>query len=283
MTFDDWSTSIRAKATGSWNLHLALPAGTLDFFVLLSSINGIFGGRAQANYTAGNTFKDALAHYRIAQGQTAVSIDLGMMVDEGVLAENRHMLVSMQRLGLLMDLEQGDLFALLDHYCDPGLRPPPAGDSRAQVLVGIERPAVLVAKGLDLHHALRRPVFRHLFRMDVEADEAAGAEGAKARGSAAVVDRPALLRGAPSEGEAASLVGAWFAAKMAYTLGLAEGDIDPARPPHTYGIDSLVAIDLKNWFAREIGAEVDVFMLLGNLSLDQLAAEATRKSRYRGY
>lgn len=281
MTFDDWSTSIRAKITGSWNLHLAVPTEHLDFFVLISSLNGILGGRGQANYTAGNTFQDALAHYRVARGQTAVSIDLGLMVDEGVIAENKDLLVSLQRLGLLMNLGQEDLHSLLDHYCDPGRggQLGPGDEAKAQMLVGIERPAAIVARGLDVHHALRRPMFRHLFRMGVEAGEGAGDE--VGGHTTVAVDRPALLRAAGTTSEAALLVGEWFEAKMTHTLGLAEGSIDRARPPHTYGIDSLVAIDLKNWFAREIGAEVAVFALLGNSSLDQLAIEATNKSRYR--
>lgn len=100
MTSDDWVISTRSKVTGSWNLHQILPAD-LDFFVLLSSVNGIFGGRAQANYAAGNTFKDALAHHRIALGRKAVSIDLGLMVAEGVVAENQLLLASMRRIGHL--------------------------------------------------------------------------------------------------------------------------------------------------------------------------------------
>ena len=67
MTYDDWVIGTRAKVAGSWNLHACLPKD-LDFFILLSSINGIFGGRAQANYVARNAFQDALAHYQISQG-----------------------------------------------------------------------------------------------------------------------------------------------------------------------------------------------------------------------
>lgn len=46
MSFEDWVVSTRSKATGSWNLDTVLPEG-LDFFILLSSLNGIIGGRAR--------------------------------------------------------------------------------------------------------------------------------------------------------------------------------------------------------------------------------------------
>lgn len=58
-------------------------------------------------------------------------------------------------------------------------------------------------------------------------------------------------------------------------------NIDTGKPAHPYGMDSIVAIDLKNWFAKEIGAGVSVFMLMGNTLLEQLSAAAAVKSRYR--
>ena len=87
MTFDDWETSIKPKVQDSWNLHSMLPRD-LDFFILLSSISGVIGNGGQANYAAGNTSMDALANYRIAHGEKAVSLDLGWMEAEGVVAEN---------------------------------------------------------------------------------------------------------------------------------------------------------------------------------------------------
>ena len=273
MTYEDWAISTGSKVAGSWNLHEVLPSD-LDFFVLLSSVNGIFGGRAQANYAAGNTFKDALAHYRIAHGQKAVSIDLGLMVTAGVVAENEYLLASMRRLGHLMEIRQEELIALLDYYCDSNL--PLLSDADAQVLVGIEMPSAVLAKGIDLHHSIRRPMFRHLFQM---APEETKTDIYNA--DAAVVDRAAILKKTTSKDEAAGLVTQWFSGKIRQVLGLPEPDLDSSRPMHTYGIDSLVAIDLKSWLAREIGADIEVFVLLGNMSLKMVSAMAAEKSRYR--
>ncbi|KAI4263037.1 MAG: hypothetical protein L6R42_001796 [Xanthoria sp. 1 TBL-2021] len=280
MTYEDWVISTRSKVTGSWNLHQVLPAD-LDFFVLLSSVNGIFGGRAQANYAAGNTFKDALAHHRIALGRKAVSIDLGLMVAEGVVAENEFLLASMRRIGHLMDIQQEELIAVLDHYCNPNL--PLPSDDDAQLLMGIEVPSAVLAKGIDLHHSIHRPMFRHLFRMRPEAtntdDHGLSSPGSSNDGK--TMDRAAMLRNATSQNEAASLITGWFSTKVAQVLGLPELDIDPHKPIQTYGIDSLVAIDLKNWLAREMGADMEVFMLLGNSSLETISAVAAEKSRFR--
>ncbi|KAL2759081.1 hypothetical protein ACRALDRAFT_1040872 [Sodiomyces alcalophilus JCM 7366] len=273
MTYDDWMVSTRAKVTGSWNLHTLLPED-LDFFIFMSSLNGIMGGRAQANYGAGNTFKDALARYRLQLGQKAVSIDLGLMVTEGIVAENEHLLASMRRIGHLMDIHQEELLALLDHYCNPNLPVLDAAD--AQILVGLERPDAIRAKGIDLHHAIHRPMFRHLFQMGTPSQSSLPENG-----PASAADRASLLSKAGSLDKAAALVCEWFTGKIAHTLGLAEEDVDVKKPLHTFNVDSLVAIDLKNWFAREIGAEVEVFALLGNTPIEQVAEQAATKSRYR--
>ena len=273
MTYEDWQISTRSKATGSWNLHQALPQD-LDFFILLSSLNGIFGGCAQANYAAGNTFKDALAHYRIAHAQKAVSINLGLMVAEGVVAENKFLLASMRRIGHLMDIAQEELIALLDYYCNPSL--PILPDVDAQILVGIELPSTILAKGIDLHHSIYRPIFRHLFRM-------AGKDIPAASNNvvSAPIDRATVLTAAVSQDNAAALVTEWLSAKVGQVLGLSASEIDSDKPVHAYGVDSLVAIDLKNWLDREVGAEITVFELLGKLPLGELGALAAGRTRFR--
>ncbi|KAJ5611416.1 polyketide synthase [Penicillium lagena] len=162
MTYEAWKISISAKVDASWNLHLAMPMD-LDFLVLISSINGSFGGRAQAYYAAANAFQDALARYRISQGQKAVAIDLGLMVSEGIVAENESLLNSVWRFGHLIEIKEAELIALLDFYCNLQLPLLSRGDS--QPMIGLELPYSITAKGVDLHHSIRRPTFSHLFRM----------------------------------------------------------------------------------------------------------------------
>ncbi|KAE8364748.1 hypothetical protein BDV27DRAFT_157511 [Aspergillus caelatus] len=237
--------------------------------------HGIFGSRAQANYAAGNTFKDALAHYRLTRGQKAVSIDLGLMVTEGVVAESEFLLESMRRLGHLMEIAQDELIALLDYYCNPDL--PLLSQDAGQVIVGIEMPSKVIAKGVDLHHSIRRPIFSHLFRMDTQ--EASKLH--KVQAGAANVNRSSRLKNATSHNEATELVTEWLSAKVGHVLGMSPSDIEPGKPIQAYGIDSLVAIDLKNWFETEIGASMTVFDVMSNTPLGRLSAMAAEKSRYR--
>jgi hypothetical protein len=82
MTFDKWTRAFQPKSRGSRNLLSQLSAETKPFFVLLSSITGVIGNVAQANYASGNTFEDALAVYaRKHLGIAATSIDVGLVAD----------------------------------------------------------------------------------------------------------------------------------------------------------------------------------------------------------
>lgn len=76
----DWERFARVfapKVQGSWNLHTQTRGLTLDFFVLFSSIAAIWGAAGQSSYAAANAFQDALAHTRQSQGLPALSINWG--------------------------------------------------------------------------------------------------------------------------------------------------------------------------------------------------------------
>ena len=62
MDADTWAQAVGPKIDGTWNLHRHLPAN-LDFFVLFSSMAGLFGYFGQANYASANTFLDAFVQY----------------------------------------------------------------------------------------------------------------------------------------------------------------------------------------------------------------------------
>ncbi|KAJ9158137.1 Erythronolide synthase, modules 1 and 2 [Coniochaeta hoffmannii] len=86
MTPQRCETTIAPKMYGAWNLHQATQHVDMDLFMMFSSISGVMGMPGLANYAASNSFLDALAHFRRAQGLPATSVAYGTWAGDGGMA-----------------------------------------------------------------------------------------------------------------------------------------------------------------------------------------------------
>lgn len=74
------------KVTGAWNLHTYFESRDLNQFVLFSSGASVLGTAGQGNYVAANLFLDQLAHFRQLKGMAAVAINWGNIGEVGLAA-----------------------------------------------------------------------------------------------------------------------------------------------------------------------------------------------------
>ncbi|HOW96133.1 MAG TPA: beta-ketoacyl reductase, partial [Mycolicibacterium fallax] len=79
------TTVFDPKANGAWNLHAATRQLGLEFFVMCSSVAGVFGSPGQTNYAAANGYLDGLAAWRRAHALPATSIAWGLWSDSSSL------------------------------------------------------------------------------------------------------------------------------------------------------------------------------------------------------
>ncbi|KAI1467710.1 KR domain-containing protein [Daldinia caldariorum] len=274
MSYEDWIASTNPKTRGSWNLHTLLPKG-LDFFILLSSISGFIGSAGQANYAAWNTYMDALANYRHALGERATALDLGVILDHGVLAADEALRNRILAQGLLTGISFPELLALLDHCCnpeDPIVNP--------QIAIGLAPASQIKAGGLHGHRSfLSLPFYKHIF------NDATGADGAGSREESAEAKQRQEFLAAKNMSEAGAVVSqALLRRLVSITPGL-EGRMDAAdsldEPIRNFGVDSLQAIELRSWFAQEFAADIPIFTILGEETLATMGLLAARKSKLR--
>ena len=266
MNYEDYQTAILPKVHGSWNLHSHFLATPVDFFILLSSMTGVAGNTSQANYAAGGSFQDALARYRSMQGLPAVSLDLGMVRSVGYVAETKGVAERMQKNGYRFVEDQEVLGLIEGAICDP-IRKPEA----SQIMIGIAS-----GPGTDWGNAPWRddPRFSGL----CPAQSASGKE-TDGRSSRAGQDVQSQLTKATSWPEAVDAVCEALVAKLAEMFSLPLQDIDRGMRLAKYGVDSLVAVELRNWLSHMLQGQLSVFEIMQSSSLGALAEKVAGKSK----
>ena len=273
MPLEDFNIPVKPKVEGTWNLHTLLPKG-LDFFILLSSISSITGYAGQTNYASGNAFQDALAHRRVAAGEKAVSINLGVVIDVGYVAEHERAKKVLTERGFVC-VRGVDYVALLDYYCNPAL--PVLSPRECQLVTGLEIPSALSMQGLPEPSWMRDPMFRHLHQIPSDQSTGSGTKGGAAE---AVINWESRLRAVNSMVEAESLALEAFVMKASQSLDVEKAAIDVDKPLFVYGYDSLAAVELRSWCRRHFGSDMAVFEILGNESTSYLAKTAAVRSRF---
>ena len=250
---DRFDVVMRPKVAGAWNLHSLTLEENLDFFVLFSSAASVLGAPGQANYSGANAFLDAIAHYRQRHGLPAVSINWGPWSDIGLAA----------RAG------RGDRLAARGLT---GIRPKQGLDAMASVL----RSNVTQVSVLSLDprqwfefypHAAGMSFFA---KLTVEASCSVG-KGHSTAGRTAI--SRAALHGLDLPQRAQQLQN-YLRSQVQRILGFAAVNaaaIDVATPLNRLGIDSLMATELKNVIAAELGVKIPIVTFLKGASLGDLA------------
>lgn len=271
MSYADWVIATESKTTASWNLHKLLPKG-MDFFIFMSSLCGIVGNLGQANYAAGNTYQDALAYHRRSTGEKATSLDIGAMANVGIIAENTEYMGLMGHdEDVIRVVQENEFHAVLDIYLGPDA-PEFGTEMSTQALVGMSTPQVYIDNGIELPTLLNQRMYAPLSRLGARTADAAAASSMDG------INYAKAFRSATSADEASAVVLTALTSKLSRALSVAPEDLDPSKPLHQYGVDSLVAVELRNWFGKEFESIVTVLKIMGAVDIRAVAAIVVEES-----
>jgi hypothetical protein len=273
-TVDDWSAVVDPKVKGTWNLHYALKDHPLDFFVLFSSLSGIVGTRGQAAYAAANTFLDSFVSYRHGLGLPASCLDIGMMTGIGYLAENSSLYDNLQGQDL-HPLGETDLIDALQLSIASN-----QSSKTASIVDGIKDPSQLVL-GLrsrkPLSDPTNRAVWKHDRRMSLYHNTSSTTTAAGVSGNDSLKEfldsiavDSSILDAQSSMEFLSRLIGTQIYAFMMHPIE----ELEAFQTLSGLGVDSLVTIEIRNWWRRNLGVEVSTLEILGAGTISGLAALA---------
>ncbi|MGE5272067.1 MAG: amino acid adenylation domain-containing protein [Thiohalocapsa sp.] len=232
---------LHAKIGGAVALDRASRSLPLAQFVLCASAAGVLGSARQANHAFASAFLDALAEERRREGQPGLSLDWGVWREVGSAAS----------LGFDAQAERLGLGTL-----------------------GPEQGARLFARGL----AAAEPQLLVLPSVDWRQFTAHFDDGVPALlREVAAAPPPQLAAPPPSPTpDVKPDIETALADIVRQALGLS-GPVDREAPLNDLGLDSLVAVEIRNRLERELGLVVSVRELIEGASLRSLveAAQST--------
>jgi acyl transferase domain-containing protein/acyl carrier protein len=238
---------IHPKVAGAWALHEATKSLDLDFFTLFSSLSSVLGQFGQAHYAAGNAYMDHLAHWRRGQGLPATSINWGPWAEVGLFA----------RIDATDKTGRSGVFPMLPE----------------QALQAMERihalsPAQAVVVSAEWGRMPPSPLLSEL------APSGGAVERSAEQEQTAAALLLSLLLATPEERREALEEHLRIAA--ARVLGLDPARLDLKEPLTSFGMDSIMVVELKNHIERTMNLSISMVDLFTS-SIAKLAEQVADK------
>lgn len=235
LDWDRFSAVLDPKVRGSRNLHDLTRNLDLDYFVMFSSVVSLLGSPGQSSYAAANAFMDTLAHFRRGMGLPALVINWGPWKGAGMAGrlgqtdQNRW-----ERSGFgLLDPEKG--FSCLDTLVSGSAVRAAAIDADWNTYIRNDQDSPVA------------PMLSDLVKIP------AAAKGPVASGGDSSLD--ALKDAEPGMRE--NLARELIAKLVARVMWMEDAShLDPNTSLMASGLDSLMAMELRNRFRKDWGVDL---------------------------
>ncbi len=249
-TWHRFADVMAPKVRGTWNLHRLTLSLELDFFVMFSAAATLIGSPGQCSYAAANAFMDGLAHHRKAKGLPGLSIDWGAWAETGMAARlaKKDAERWTDRGVRLIQLDQG--MAKLGEMLV---------NSRAQIVAA---PIDWWRMFASTVHGRSPSLFWEVIKPSRTASSTDGKtheDNVLGRLAAEPAARRFALLKAHVESAASRALGA-----------TGTRSLDPRRPLHELGFDSLMSVELRNALATSLGHSLPATLLFDYPTVESL-------------
>ncbi|KAI6472412.1 putative Hybrid PKS-NRPS biosynthetic cluster [Pyricularia oryzae] len=258
----------RPKVQGSLYLEEIFHDTALDFFVFFSSIASVVGNPGQSAYAAANMFMSGLATQRRKRGLNASAVAIGAIFGNGYVT--RELTLAQQeylkKVGnrWLSEQDFHTLFAEAVY----------AGQSHRGKNHEFATGLMTIQDGDEVGQRVtwfKNPMFQHSVMTGGNQGQAAETGKSHRR-----VQTKVLLQDAVSSEDVREIIYDAFALKLQEALQVEKGRPVGNLTADTLGIDSLVAVDIRSWFIKELQVEVPVLKILSGATVDDIIAQAQK-------
>ncbi|RKK66596.1 Nonribosomal peptide synthetase 14 [Fusarium oxysporum] len=264
MSLEDFEAVLDPKVRGSEYLDTLFYSDSLEFFILFSSLSRVIGNPGQSNYAAANMFMASLASQRRARGVCASVIDIAMLVGFGWMWRNAgEILEAQMKAAAYMSISEPEFHTIMAEAIRSG---------RADI--GLE-PEMHTGLAMSSTASWTRfPRFSHF----VPSEDQKVAE--TDTGSKLVKTLQQCISEASSDRDILAAIESAFSHKLRLVLQLADNGsalMDPKTALLSLGIDSLVAVELRSWFLKELAVDVPTLRILSDATIADISIEVKSK------
>ncbi|KAF7155441.1 hypothetical protein CNMCM5623_007512 [Aspergillus felis] len=264
MSFEDFMACLRPKVDGTLLLDELLHDTPLDFFIVFSSLTAVVGNSGQSNYAAANMFMTALASQRKKRGVVGSTIDISSLMGIGYVERSEKLDADyFTRLGYTNIAEQ-DLHQLFAEAIAAGR---PDSTAISEIVTGV---SPIFADQDVKAQFLTDLKFCHF----VLERRSTSTQASKTR----TVPVRIRLADAQDVSQAEEIIKEAFIARLKRTLQIPpEECINENVSLVEQGIDSLMAVEVRTWFLRELDVDMPVLKVLAGGNIQDLVHDAVRR------
>lgn len=284
--YDDFRSVTRIKVDGTLNIHHAFASPDLAFFISLSSVAGIVGASAKAGYNAGNTMQDALAHQeqqeqglRSSEKTRFVSVSLGWIEDDASWTVNDEARPKAPSGTGLRPMRKEELLSYFDYILGTTFTGQNDDTGFSQAIIGFDSESLLTS-ATSPNSTIYSPLFSELgvSTTFTSTGEATGGGGGGENAPASQTFEQVVAEG---NAEAmVSFISHAVTTQLARLVSIDVRNIDATQGSMlALGLDSLVAVELRNWVLRQFNATLQSAEILTHQTVQTLAEKIATRSK----